>query len=92
MVQAVWSDEVIAESDHTVVERNDDVPRESARQELRRDSCTQSCGPWTGQASHLALEVNSATNEAAAWCYPHLRETAKNITDHVAFWRGVNVA
>lgn len=92
MVQAVWNGEVVADSDRTVVvEGNHYFPRESVRQELLRGSSTQTRCPWKGLASYLSIEVAGQTNPDAAWYYPEPKEAAKDIQDHVAFWRGVDI-
>lgn len=93
MVQAVWNGEVIAESDDTVVvEGNHYFPRDSVREELLRSSAKQTRCPWKGLASYFTLEVDGQTNQDAAWYYPQPSEAAKDIADHVAFWKGVEVA
>jgi len=37
-------------------------------------------------------EVNGKTNQGAAWYYPTPKPEAKNITNYVAFWKGVKTA
>ena len=92
MVQAVWNGEVIAESDDTVVvEGNHYFPRAAVREDVLRDSDTQTRCPWKGLASYFTLEVAGKTNPDAAWYYPRPSDAAKEITDHVAFWKGVEV-
>lgn len=92
MVQAVWNGEVIADSDQTVVvEGNHYFPRESVRQELLRESSKQTRCPWKGLASYFSLDVAGQTNTDAAWSYPDPTDAAKNIQDHVAFWKGVEI-
>lgn len=92
MVQAIWNGELVAESDRTVVvEGNHYFPRESVRDDLLRDSALTSRCPWKGQASYFSLEVGGQTNQDAAWYYPEPFEAAKELTGHVAFWRGVEV-
>jgi uncharacterized protein (DUF427 family) len=92
MVQAVWNGEVIAQSDDTVVvEGNHYFPRASVRADVLRDSSTQSRCPWKGLASYFTLEVGGQSNPDAAWHYPEPREAAKDITGHIAFWKGVEV-
>ena len=92
MAKAVWNGEVIAESDDTViVEGNHYFPRESVRPEFLRDSDTHSVCPWKGTASYQSLEVDGKTNTDALWYYPEPKDAAKQITDHVAFWNGVEV-
>jgi len=46
---------------------------------------------WKGTASYYDLEVNGKRNPAAAWYYPDPKPAAKQIKDHVAFWKGVTV-
>jgi uncharacterized protein (DUF427 family) len=92
MVQAVWNGEVIAESDDTVVvEGNHYFPRASVREDVLRESDKQTRCPWKGLASYFTLEVAGKTNADAAWYYPKPSDAAKEITDHVAFWKGVEV-
>ncbi|MEX2289149.1 MAG: DUF427 domain-containing protein [Mycobacteriales bacterium] len=93
MVQAVWNGEVIADSGDTiVVEGNHYFPRASVREDVLRDSSTQSRCPWKGVASYFSLEVGGHTNADAAWHYPEPSEAAENIAGHVAFWKGVEVS
>jgi uncharacterized protein (DUF427 family) len=92
MVQAVWNGEIIADSDETVVvEGNHYFPRASVRDEVLRDSAKQTRCPWKGLANYFSLEVGGKTNPDAAWYYPQPKDAAKDITDHVAFWNGVEV-
>jgi uncharacterized protein (DUF427 family) len=92
MVQAVWNGTVVAESDETVVvEGNHYFPREAVRADLLRESSTQTRCPWKGLASYFTLEVDGQTNVDAAWYYPEPNEAAKQITGHVAFYKGVEV-
>jgi uncharacterized protein (DUF427 family) len=89
-MQAIWNGVVLAESDDTVVvEGNHYFPRESLRQEYFRDSSTHSTCPWKGEASYLSVVVDGQENPDAAWYYPQPKPAAEEITDRVAFWRGV---
>ena len=91
--KAVWNGEVIAESDDTViVEGNHYFPRESVRAEFLRDSDTHTICPWKGTASYQSLEVDGRVNKDALWYYPEPKDAAKQITDRVAFWKGVEVS
>ena len=92
MVQATWNGAVLAESDDTVlVEGNHYFPPESIRSEHFKDSPTKSTCPWKGEASYKSVVVDDETNQDAAWYYPEPKEKAKQIKDHVAFWKGVTV-
>ncbi len=92
MVQAVWNGAVIAESEETVVvEGNHYFPRASVRDDVLRESTKQTRCPWKGTASYFSLELDGQTNPDAAWHYPQPSEAAREITGHVAFWKGVEV-
>lgn len=92
MARAVWNGTVVAESaDIVEVEGNAYFPRASVREELVRPSATESICPWKGTASYLSLEVDGKTNTDAGWFYPAPKPAAEQITDRVAFWKGVTV-
>lgn len=91
-MQAIWNGTVLAQSDDTVVvEGNHYFPRAALREEYFRDSSTHSTCPWKGEASYLSVVVEGKENPDAAWYYPEPKPAAKEITDRVAFWRGVTV-
>lgn len=92
MTTATWNGVVIAESDDIVtVEGNAYFPREAVREDVLRPSDARTTCPWKGTASYLSLEVEGKTNTDAAWYYPEPKDAAKEITDRVAFWKGVEV-
>jgi uncharacterized protein (DUF427 family) len=83
---------VIAESDATItVEGNHYFPPEAVRREYLVPSPTRTICSWKGVASYHTLAVDGARNADAAWYYPEPKEAAREIRDHVAFWRGVEV-
>lgn len=91
-MKATWNNQVIAESNKTiVVENNHYFPADSIRKELFKPSQTHSSCPWKGKASYYSVEVEGKTNTDAAWFYPEPKEAAKQIKDHVAFWKGVKI-
>lgn len=91
-MKAIWNNQVIAESDSTVIiENNHYFPPESIKQEFFKSSDLHSTCPWKGQASYYNLEVDGQTNKDAAWYYKDPSALAKGIKNHVAFWRGVEV-
>ena len=91
-MKATWNGSVIAESDDTVVvEGNQYFPAGSIKREHFRESDTHTTCPWKGEASYYDVVVNGETNKDAAWYYPEPKDAAKEIKDHVAFWRGVKV-
>lgn len=92
MYRAIWSDAVLAESDHTErMEGNHYFPRESLNNEFFSASATTSRCYWKGSASYYTITVNGKVNEDAAWYYAHPSPAAQNIRDHVAFWKGVRI-
>ena len=91
-MKAIWNDQVIAESDETiVVEGNHYFPENSINKEFFKESDTHSVCPWKGTASYFSLDVKGEENKDAAWYYPEASELAKNIEGYVAFWKGVKV-
>ncbi|TXD84792.1 DUF427 domain-containing protein [Subsaximicrobium wynnwilliamsii] len=91
-MKAIWNNEVIAESDETVVvENNHYFPQDSIKTEFFKPSQTHSSCPWKGKASYYSLEVDGKENKDAAWYYPEASEKAKAIKNHVAFWKGVEI-
>lgn len=93
MTTATWNGTVLAQSDDTVVvEGNHYFPRASVRADLLRPSATTSVCPWKGTASYQSIEVEGQVNADAVWFYPTPKDAAREITDRVAFWKGVQIA
>jgi len=91
-MKAIWNDQVIADSDSTVVlEGNHYFPLSSLTQEFFIDSDKKTTCPWKGQASYYSIVVSGKQNNDAAWYYAEPKARAKEIAGHVAFWRGVEV-
>ncbi|MDC7998725.1 DUF427 domain-containing protein [Gilvibacter sediminis] len=91
-MKAIWNDQIIAESDNTVVvEGNHYFPPSTIKSEFFKDSQTHSTCPWKGEASYYTLSVDGSENPDAAWYYPNPKDAASEIKDHVAFWKGVSV-
>lgn len=91
-MKAVWNNQIIAESDHTVVvENNHYFPKSSLKQEYFKESDRTSVCPWKGKANYLTVEVDGEHNTDAAWFYKEPKLAAKEIEGHVAFWKGVEV-
>lgn len=92
IMKAIWNNEIIAESDDTViVEGNHYFPESSLKKEFINDSGTTTHCPWKGDASYYSLNVNGKENKDAVWYYPQPSELAKHIKNRVAFWKGVEV-
>jgi len=91
-IRATWNGAVLAESDATViVEGNHYFPSAAVRDEFFEPSDTQTVCPWKGTASYRTVVVDGSRNDDAAWFYPDPKDAAKEITDRVAFWKGVAV-
>ena len=91
-MKAIWNNEVIAESNETIViENNHYFPANSIKKEFFKDSSTHTVCPWKGTASYYTLDVNGKQNPDAAWYYPDAKTAAKQIENYVAFWKGVKV-
>lgn len=92
-MRATWKGVTLAESDATVVvEGNHYFPPDTVNRSVMRDSATHTVCPWKGTASYLTVVVDGEENRDAAWYYPEPKDAAKQITGHVAFWRGVTVS
>jgi uncharacterized protein (DUF427 family) len=91
-VKAVWRDQVIADSDRTVVvEGNHYFPPEAVRREYLQPSATHTTCSWKGEASYYDVVAGGEVNRDAAWYYPEPMEAAQQIKGYVAFWKGVKV-
>ncbi|WP_420378821.1 DUF427 domain-containing protein [Gilvibacter sp.] len=91
-MKAIWNDQIIAESDRTVVvEGNHYFPPTSIEKSFFKASNTHTTCPWKGEASYYTLSVNGKENPDAAWFYPNPKAAAAEIKDHVAFWKGVSI-
>ncbi len=87
MPRAVLNGVTLAESGRTgVVEGNHYFPPESVDRSFFEGSDTRTACPWKGEAGHLSVEAGGERIEDAAWFYPHPKDAAKNIKDHVAFY------
>ena len=93
MTIARWNGAIIAQSDDTViVEGNHYFPRDSVNVDyLQGSDKTSICG-WKGTACYHSLVVGGKTNADAAWYYPEPKSAASEITDWIAFWKGVEVS
>jgi uncharacterized protein (DUF427 family) len=91
-MQAIWNDQVLAESDETVVvEGNHYFPSDALKIGLFASSDTHTICSWKGEASYYHVQVDGAVNADAAWYYPDPKPAAALIKGRIAFWRGVRV-
>lgn len=91
-MKALWNNQIIAESDETIiVEGNHYFPHDSINKEFFEPSLTHTICGWKGTASYYDIKVHGNLNKDAAWFYPETKPEAKNIENHVAFWKGVEI-
>lgn len=91
-VKAIWSNQVIAESEHTeVVENNHYFPVNSVKKEYLKKNDHHTTCPWKGEASYFDVVVDGNVNKNAAWYYPNPKTEAKQIENYIAFWKGVQI-
>jgi len=91
-MKAIYNGKVLAESEETiVVENNHYFPEDSLHKEYFKSSDKHTTCPWKGLASYYTIDVEGNTNPDAAWYYPEPKEAAKEIKNHVAFWKGVEI-
>ncbi len=89
-MQALWNNQVIADSDKTiVVEGNHYFPPEALNKRYFKDSDKTTSCFWKGTANYKHIVVNGENNPDAAWYYPEPKDKAMNIKGYYAFWRGV---
>ena len=92
MPKATWNGAVIAESDDTVVvEGNHYFPKDAVSSDHLAPSEQSSVCHWKGTAAYYDVVVDGETNKDAAFYYPEPKEAAAQITDRIAFWKGVEV-
>jgi len=91
-MKAIWNDQIIAESDDTVVvEGNHYFPFDSVNMDFLSENEFHTVCPWKGEADYFDVKVGSHVNENAAWIYRATSDEARNIKNHIAFWQGVEV-
>ncbi len=91
-MKAIWNNEVIAESNETVVvEGNHYFPASSVTEDFLKPSDTTYECPWKGTAKYYNLSVAGAENQDAAGYYANPKDEAKEIAGHIAFWNGVQI-
>lgn len=92
MAKAIWNGVVIAESEKTlIVEGNHYFPPDTINRDFLKETSTHTTCPWKGLASYYSIVVDGKENKDSAWFYPEPKPAAKEIKDHIAFWRGVTV-
>ncbi len=66
-MKAIWNNEIIAESDDTIViENHYYFPPGSVNNELFKNSSTRTICSWKGEASYYSIEADGRQNKHAA--------------------------
>ena len=92
MATATYNGRIVAQSDQTVVvEGNHYFPPDSVVWDAFTETDRTTGCPWKGTANYYHVVAGGERNEDAAWVYRTPKDAAKELTDHVAFWRGVRV-
>lgn len=90
VAKAIWNDIVIAESDtYEAVQGNVYFPADAIKLQYFQPSAHQTTCGWKGVASYYTINVDGKENPNAAWSYAEPKEAAKEIKEHIAFWKGV---
>lgn len=93
MKQAIFNNEVIAESDNThVVDSYVYFPEDSVKKDFLKDSDHTSVCPYKGNASYYHVSVNGKDSNNAAWTYKNPKEGYEKIQRFIAFWKDVKIA
>ena len=93
MVRASWRGATIAESNDTIVVEGNHYFQPDAVDTTRlKPSGTTSVCPWKGTAHYFHVVVDGEENPDSAWYYPAPKPAAAEITDRIAFWKGIDVA
>ncbi len=91
-MKAIWNNEIIAESNETVVvEGNHYFPASSVTDDFLRPSETTSECPWKGTPNYYTLSVAGAEDPNAAWHYASPTNAAQEIAGHNAFGNGIQI-
>ncbi|KAB5572090.1 hypothetical protein GE09DRAFT_1216689 [Coniochaeta sp. 2T2.1] len=79
---------VVADTDKwEVVEGNLYFPPSSIKKDFFTPNDLTTVCPWKGTASYYNVVVDGKELTAAAWYYPAAKDAAKEIKDHVAFYK-----
>lgn len=92
-MKALWNNQIIAESDNTVVvEGNHYFPPESVKMEFLQKNDNHYTCPWKqGACDYYNVNVGDKISIDGAWVYPKVGRLAKHIEGKFAFWHGVEI-
>ena len=91
-MRAIANGTVIAESDDTVVvEGNHYFPSDSISWEFLERSNTSTVCHWKGTASYYDVSTDGGRIADAACTYEQPLPAAVEVSDRVAFWKGIEI-
>jgi len=91
-MKAIWNKQILAESNDTIiVENNHYFTSDSLNKQFFNNSNTRTRCHWKSEASYYTFVVDGQENTDAAWYYPESKDAAKEVKNHVAFWKGVEI-
>lgn len=91
-MKAIWNNEVIAETNHTLeIEGRQYFPQDAVKLEYlsSSDDCEE-CS-WKGLAKYFDLEVSGKDLLNAVWYYPNPKEEAIQVSGYMAFSDAVHI-
>lgn len=92
-MKAIWNGKVLAEGNNTfVLDGNQYFPPDFINWEYFKSNNTNRVCPLKGTALYYSIVIDGQENTDADWFYPNPSDKAKEIKDHVAFWKGVQVS
>ena len=92
-MKATWNNQILAESDDTIViEGNHYFPDSSLNHNFFTQSKTTTECSWKGTAHYYNVVFENEEYTDAAWYYPEPMSAANEIKNHVAFWKGIVVS
>ena len=94
MPRAIWNKAVIADAPDDAIEAfegNLYFPMHAVNQEYLSPSEKTTQCHWIGSANYYDVVVEGQVNRDAAWTYRQPLHAAKQIANHIAFWRGVEI-
>ncbi|MFC2087051.1 DUF427 domain-containing protein [Bacteroidota bacterium] len=92
MKQAIWNDQIIAESDDIVlIDGMYYFPKDTVKMQFLANSEHKTICHWKGEASYYHAHANGKINNNAAFEYKTPCELASSIKDRIAFWKGIKI-
>lgn len=92
MVKAVFNNQVIAESNDTVVvDRRHYFPEKAVKKDVLKPTDYRTTCPWKGEAHYFDLKLGDQKQIRGAFHYPDPKPEAEHIRKRIAFQHGVDI-